>query len=310
MASADGKTGGTRKPRVKSVIEMPTAADPVATALPVAEPSTAPLPPVASMPQVEAVPPVEAASPVEAMPPVEAASPVEAMPPVETAPAPAAVELASLPIAAPDPVDLVADANPVALMADPVAENVPPAASAVEPKKEASMNETYTTAADAMKNGAEAMKASVANSTETAMNQGKAAFDQVASKSREAIEHGMKQVDEFAGMARGNVEAMLASSRAAAQGIEAIAREVADFSRKSFEETTAAARAMTTVKTPNELMQLQNDFAKTQFDAAVAEMSKLSETMVKLMGEVFEPMQARATVAADKMKAMVGTVGQ
>lgn len=172
------------------------------------------------------------------------------------------------------------------------------------------MPETFTTAADAMKNGAEQMKNTMTNQTENAMAQGKATFEQVASKSREAIEHGMKSVDEMAGMARGNVEAMLASSRAAANGIEAIAREVADFSRKSFEETTAAARAMTTVKTPNELMQLQNDFAKTQFDAAVAEMSKLSETMVKLMGEVFEPMQARATVAADKMKSMTGTIGQ
>jgi phasin family protein len=152
------------------------------------------------------------------------------------------------------------------------------------------------------------MKNTMTNQTENAMAQGKATFEQVASKSREAIEHGMKSVDEMAGMARGNVEAMLASSRAAAQGIEAIAREVSDFARKSFEETTAAARAMTTVKTPNELMALQNDFAKTQFDAAVAEMSKLSETMVKLMGEVFEPMQARATVATDKMKSMVGSI--
>ncbi len=171
------------------------------------------------------------------------------------------------------------------------------------------MAETYTTAADAMKNGADAMKASMHTQTESAMAQGKATLDQVASKSREAVEQGMKSVDEMAGMAKGNVEAMLASSRAATQGIEAIAKQVSDFSRKSFEEVTAAARAMTTVKTPNELMQLQNDFAKTQFDAAVAEMSKLSETMVKLMGEVFEPMQARATIAGDKMKSMVGKVG-
>ena len=195
----------------------------------------------------------------------------------------------------------------------PVAETPPAVATAPVPPeapKEIPMNETYTTATDAMKSGAEQMKNTMAHSTENAMAQGKATFEQVASKSREAIEHGMKSVDEMAGMARGNVEAMLASSRAAANGIEAIAREVADFSRKSFEETTAAARAMTTVKTPNELMQLQNDFAKTQFDAAVAEMSKLSETMVKLMGEVFEPMQARATVAADKMKSMTGSIGQ
>ena len=170
------------------------------------------------------------------------------------------------------------------------------------------MTDQFTTAADAMKTGAEQMKTSMTNQGENAMAQGKAAMEQIASKSREAVEHGMKHADEFATMARGNVEAMLASSRAATSGLEAIAHQVADFSRKSFEETTAAARAMTTVKTPNELMQLQNDFAKTQFDHAISEMSKLSETMVKLMGEVFEPMQARATVAADSMKSMVGKI--
>lgn len=176
------------------------------------------------------------------------------------------------------------------------------------------MNENFTTASDkageALRNGAEQLKSTMSGQAETAMAQGKATFEQVASKSRAAIEQGMKSADEIAGMARGNIDAMLASSRAAAQGIEAIAREVADFSRKSFEETTAAARAMTTVKTPNELLQLQNDFAKTQFDAAVAEMSKLSETMVKLMGEVFEPVQARAAVAADKIKSMTGSAGR
>ena len=212
------------------------------------------------------------------------------------------------PVAPFTPSDLSVTSEPVATVV--AHENVHPATLPVAPApepatKEKPMNETYTTAADAMKDGAEAMKSSMASHTENAMATGKATLEQVATKSREAMEQSMKHVDEMAGLARGNVEAMLASSRAATSGIEAIAREVAEFSRKAFEETTAAARAMTTVKTPNELMALQNDFAKTQFDAAVAEMSKLSETMVKLMGEVFEPMQARATVATDKVKAMV-----
>lgn len=252
--------------------------------------------------------------------PVATSLTVPAVPFAVLAPGPAAAT-ADLPMAAIVP-DLVSDANPPLL--DPAAE--PPssaqtsrqptatpalsAATAPESHEEIAVTEPYTTAADAMKDGAEAMKSTMNHTTESVMATGKATFEQVATKSREAIEHGMKSVDEMAGMARGNVEAMLASSRAATSGIEAIAREVADFSRKTFEETTAAARAMTTVKTPNELMQLQNDFAKTQFDAAVAEMSKLSETMVKLMGEVFEPMQARAAVATDKMKSMVGTNGQ
>ncbi len=265
---------GQRKPRTKSVIEMPPASPVASSAF------TAALPIVAPIVDPEPAPLAE-----------PAAAPASHADQPEVAPVPVAAALdAALP----------ADVPPI------TAAPIVPETS----QKDNPMTETYTTAADAMKNGAEQMKATMATTTESAMATGKATFEQAATKSREAIETGMKNVDEFAGLARGNVEAMLASSRAAAQGIEAIAREVADFSRKTFEETTAAARAMTTVKTPNELMQLQNDFAKTQFDAAVAEMSKLSETMVKLMGEVFEPMQARATVATDKLKSMAGTVGQ
>ena len=287
MATTDMKTA--KKPRVKSVIEMPTT-DPAgpttfATTLAAANP-----PLVASGSDFADVRDDDGA----ATAPVAAAEPVP--PPASAAAAP---EPTSSAAAAPEPTPSAA----------PAPEPTPSVAAAPESTKDIPMSDTYTTAADALKNGADAMKASMHTTTESAMASGKATFDQVASKSREAIEHGMKHVDEMAGMARGNVEAMLASSRAAAQGIEAIAREVADFSRKTFEETTAAARAMTTVKTPNELMALQNDFAKTQFDAAVAEMSKLSETMVKLMGEVFEPMQARAAVATDKLKAII-TPGQ
>ena len=276
MATTDMKTA--KKPRVKSVIEMP--ADPAGPTTLAATLAAANPPLVASGSDFADVRDDDGAD----IAPVAAAEPV---PPTASA------------AAAPEPTPSAA----------PAPEPTPSVAAAPEPTKDIPMSDTYTTAADALKNGADAMKASMHTTTESAMASGKATFDQVASKSREAIEHGMKHVDEMAGMARGNVEAMLASSRAAAQGIEAIAREVADFSRKTFEETTAAARAMTTVKTPNELMALQNDFAKTQFDAAVAEMSKLSETMVKLMGEVFEPMQARAAVATDKLKAII-TPGQ
>ena len=182
-----------------------------------------------------------------------------------------------------------------------------PLVTPVEPKpvetikpKETKMNETITN----MSNGAaDAIKSGAAN----AYTNGKAALEQVTAKSKETIESGMKSLDELSTMTKGNVEALMASTKAATAGLETIAHQVAEFSRKSFEDTTAVARAMTTVKTPNEFMQLQSDFAKTQFDAAVAEMSKLSETLVKLAGEVFEPMQNRMALATDKMKSAMGT---
>jgi len=215
------------------------------------------------------------AAPLSVKPAVKLSAPVPKQAPVAAAPVPAAVPAA----ATPAPVPVV---TPVKI------------------KKEVTMNESMKPAqngaADAIKSGATA-----------AYTNGKAALEQVSAKSKETIEAGMKQMDDMSAMAKGNVEALMASAKAATTGLETIAHQVADFSRKSFEDTTAVARAMTTVKTPNEFMQLQNDFAKAQFDAAVAEMSKLSETLVKLAGEVFEPMQNRIATATDKMKSVVGT---
>jgi len=140
---------------------------------------------------------------------------------------------------------------------------------------------------------------------ESAMASSKAAMEQVAAKSREAVESSMKSIDEMTDMARGNVEAMIASARAASTGIEAIAAHVSEVSRKSFEDASNAAKSLTAAKSPNDLMQLQSDFAKTQFDSAVAEMSKMTEMMMKISGEVMEPMQNRIALATDKMKSIL-----
>jgi phasin family protein len=142
----------------------------------------------------------------------------------------------------------------------------------------------------------------LSKTAEEAVANGKAAMEQITVKSKEAVEQSMKSLDEMTEMARGNVEALLASARAASAGIEAIASHVADLSRTRFEEASTAMKAMTAAKTPTELMQLQSDFAKGQFDAAVGEFSKMTEMMVKLAGEVMEPVQNRIAIATDKLK--------
>ena len=57
------------------------------------------------------------------------------------------------------------------------------------------------------------------------------------------------------------------------------------------------------VKSPAELIQLNGEYAKTSFDTAVAEVSKVSETLTKMMGEMFQPLSNRYTVASEKIKA-------
>jgi phasin family protein len=150
----------------------------------------------------------------------------------------------------------------------------------------------------------ETVKATVSQfneSAEAAMTSSKEAMEKITAQAKDAAETSMKSIEEMTDLARGNVEAMLASARVAAASFETLAAHISDVSRKSFEATTTAARAMTSAKTPNEMFQLQSYFAKTQFDHAVSEFSKMSEMMVKMSGEVMEPVQNRIAVANDKM---------
>ncbi len=164
------------------------------------------------------------------------------------------------------------------------------------------MASNFETAQNTVKNTVENTMGKLNTGAETAMNNGKVAMEQISAKSKEAVEQSMKSLDEMTEMARGNVEALMASVKAAAAGIEALGAHVTEVSRGRFEEVSNVMKAMTSAKTPNDMMQLQSDFAKTQFDHAVGEMSKLSEMMVKLAGEVFEPVQNRVAIATDKMK--------
>ena len=129
-----------------------------------------------------------------------------------------------------------------------------------------------------------------------------AVFGDVNARAKTAIERNTKVAEEMTDLAKGNVEALVASTKIAAKGVEKIGQEVAEYSRKSFEDASAAIKGFADVKSPADLFRLQGDFARTQFDSVIAESSKLSETMIKLAGDVFEPITSRYSVAAERVK--------
>ncbi|MGE5721285.1 MAG: phasin family protein [Sphingomonadales bacterium] len=138
--------------------------------------------------------------------------------------------------------------------------------------------------------------------TQAVADRVQAIFGDVNEQARTAFEKNARIVEEMTEFTRGNVEALVASSKVAARGVEALTQEAADYSRKSFEEASSVLRSFTDVKSPSDLFRLQSEFAKSQFDSIVAESSKLSEAMLKLAGEVFEPLSSRYSVAAEKVK--------
>lgn len=116
------------------------------------------------------------------------------------------------------------------------------------------------------------------------------------------IERSQKMAQEAAELARGNVEAMVASSRIAAQNATTLSQDVAEVSRKGFEGASEAIKGFAEAKSPTELLRLQGEFAKSYMETMIAESARLSETMVKLAGEAMEPVSSRIAANAEKVK--------
>ncbi len=131
--------------------------------------------------------------------------------------------------------------------------------------------------------------------------QGKAAFEQASTRAKSAFEQVQKAAGELNEFNKGNVEAIVASNKAAFAGVQTMAQASVAYTKSSVEKTTAVVKTLAASKSPNEFITTGTEFAKAQFDAAVAEMSKSSETFLKIVGEVFEPLSNRMALAADKV---------
>lgn len=134
-----------------------------------------------------------------------------------------------------------------------------------------------------------------------------ASYDALNSRVSEAVEHIVKTISDVTEFTKGNVEAFVASAKAAQAGAETLTTAFVEASRKRFEDTQSAVKAFTAVKSPNELVQLQTNFAKSQFDQAVQSWSQLSEAMLKVSNEVMQPLSSRAAVAAETLKKSVAS---
>ena len=137
-----------------------------------------------------------------------------------------------------------------------------------------------------------------------AADQFKTVFGDVNERAKSTVERSAKMVEEMADLTRGNVEAFIASSKVAAKGVETLSQEAAEYSRKSFEEASTALKSLAEVKSATDFFKLQGDFARAAFDNAVAESARLSETVLKLAGEVAQPITSRYNVAAERVKTL------
>jgi phasin family protein len=177
--------------------------------------------------------------------------------------------------------------------AEPVVEPTPtpePAAKAAEQSKGTFI---MTDAMETAKTYAEEAKTRI-----------QGAVAEMNEKAKVAMEKSAKAMEELGDLAKGNLEAIVESSKIAAKGVEALGQEAVEYGRKSFETSTATFKKFAAIKSPTEFFQLQSELMSSAMDGFASEAAKSSEAMLKLAGDVSQPISNRVAIVTEKMKAL------
>ena len=102
----------------------------------------------------------------------------------------------------------------------------------------------------------------------------------------------VKNFEDLQQVSKDNVEVAMKSVGALSKGAQAIAVEVADYTKKSFEDGTAALEKLFGVKTFDKAIEVQTEFAKTSYEGFVAKASKIGELYADLAKESYKPFES------------------
>jgi hypothetical protein len=122
---------------------------------------------------------------------------------------------------------------------------------------------------------------------------------------RRASEEGrvmVKNFDEMQKLGRENMDATLKSFGALTKSAQAIVIEMADFSKKSFEDGTKVLEKLLGAKSLEKAIEIQTDYAKSSYEAFVAEATKLGELYADLAKETYKPFESYLSKTAPATK--------
>ncbi len=109
-------------------------------------------------------------------------------------------------------------------------------------------------------------------------------------------------VEKMTSFNQETVDALVKSSEIAAKAAEGIGSEVSAYSKKAFEDGVAAAQDFAAAKNVTELFEKQTAFAKSYFETAVKQATKMNEIFAATAKDVSKPLNERATAATEAMK--------
>ena len=98
----------------------------------------------------------------------------------------------------------------------------------------------------------------------------------------------IKNIEDVQKLSKDNMDATMKSLGMFSKATQAIATEVADYSKKSFEDGTKVMEKLLGAKSIDN----QSDYAKSAYEGFVAQATKIGELYADLAKETYKPFEA------------------
>jgi phasin family protein len=132
------------------------------------------------------------------------------------------------------------------------------------------------------------------------MSKAASGFGDTQAKMKEGMEKAMKTAEELVAFSQGNFEAIVKSGQIWAAGVQDISKHVAATAQASFDETVSTFKALTSVKSLKDAIDLQTNLARTTLEKTLAESGRLTDASLKLTEQAIAPITARVSLAVEK----------
>lgn len=150
---------------------------------------------------------------------------------------------------------------------------------------------------DAAQKGAEQAK----KMAEDGVAQARVAVEKTIETANKTASDLMKASEEAVEFGRGNLEAVSKATQLYVTGMQDLSRQTVTMFQAYSEQAIEAAKTLSALKSLKEAADFQASFAKTAFERAMADATKLQEASIKLAETTIEPISARVTLAMEKM---------
>ncbi len=98
--------------------------------------------------------------------------------------------------------------------------------------------------------------------------------------------------EDFQKFSKQQMETVNAVASTMTKGLQEIAAESTDYSKKAFAANSAVVEKMLGVKSVETAIQIQTEYAKSVYEGFVAQATKINELCVKMATEAFKPVEA------------------